>query len=249
MQIKLFFVIVDQSAVEGTPESIPVTSSAAKLDILPGGFLARLETLPVVVLAAGGHLLDVFIYFAATNIADVNLFTELENLLIEKTAVHANDYRHIGPILSSDLVDHVPDHVLNRLAMVGVLVSTAKNRIDDKAPPVHLQRLEALFPFIGRFYPFTALGVVVVQNHGVDAQLDHIGLADIQAPDKQSLQQATKQEYPRPEKGLEESFDLMRGGHLTGIGFDTARVTLVFNKYYSTLPSGLGLFLFRNRSL
>ena len=48
----------------------------------------------------------------------------------------------------------------------------------------------------------------------VDTQFDQLGLLYLQAPNKQGLQQSTKQIDPRPGKSVEKPFNSMRGGHL-----------------------------------
>jgi hypothetical protein len=92
------------------------------------------------------------------------------------------------------------DHLLDRPAVVGVLVATTENRIDNQSAPVHLQRLETFDSLVCRFDPVSALGIVIVQHHGVDAKLNQIRLHKLKSPNEQMLQQTPEQIDPRPGK-------------------------------------------------
>jgi hypothetical protein len=99
-----------------------------------------------------------------------------------------------------------------------------------KRPPVHLQGLESLFLFVGRFDTIAAQGIVVVHDHGIDTQLDNLGPDDPQAPEKKRLQEPTEQKHPRPGKRLEEPLDLMGRGHVDAISFDAAGIAFILTK-------------------
>jgi hypothetical protein len=73
----------------------------------------------------------------------------------------------------------------------------------------------------------TALGIIIIQNHGIDPQLNQIRLFYFQPPDKQMLQQTTKQKNSNPGKSLEKPFDLMRRKHIVYISFDRSGVSFV----------------------
>ena len=114
--------------------------------------------------------------------------------------------------------------------MVGVLVSATKDGINYQPTPVHLQRLKSLFLFIGRLYTVMTLGVIIVQHHGIDAQLDNLWLFYVKSPDKKPLQQLAKQENACPGKGFEKSPYPAQRGHLRHIRFNTAGITGVVSK-------------------
>ena len=187
-QIKLLAVIVHQPTKDSPTESLPGALPATELGILPGFLLPGFKPFPMAVVPGGGHPFNVFIHLAATKIADVKCLTNHEDLLIEKTAVHTDDDRYIPAILPFDFDHHVPNHVQHAVPVIGVLVTATKHRIDNEATPVHLQGLKSLFLFVGRFDAVSALGIVIVHNHRIDAQFDHIGPGDLQAPDKKGLQ-------------------------------------------------------------
>ena len=224
-QIALAF-ITEQATVNSHPESFPVISFAAKLNIFPTVFFPGIIPGPRSIRATG-HSFDVFVHFATTDIADFEILTELKNLLVKKTAVHTDNDWYVMPILFADSGNHMPDHLLDRVTMVGVLVAATKDRIDDQSAPVHLQRLKPFFLFIGRLDSMAAVGIIIVQNHGVNAQLNQLWLFYPQAPDKQRLQQSTKQKYSGPGKSVEKSFDPMRGGHPFHAGFDASGIPCV----------------------
>jgi hypothetical protein len=179
-----------QPTIDGPSKPLPVALPATKLGILPGFLFRGFESLPSVFIPVGGYLFDVLVHLAATHIADLKGFAQVENLLVEKTAVHTDDDRHVPTIVAFDFDDHVPNHVQHGIAMIGMLVPTTEYRIHDVTPPVHLQGLESLFLFVGRFDTIAAQGIVVVHDHGIDTQLDNLGPDDPQAPEKKRLQQS-----------------------------------------------------------
>ena len=160
-KVKLMAVI-EQTAVQRPSEEVPAATPGAKFDIVPSLFFARRKSAPQSGLGVCGQCLDVFVNFTAADIADLQLFTELEDLLIKKFAVHPEDNRHIWAIFFANQAHDVPDHMLDRSAMVGVLVAAAEDRIDNQSTPVHLQRLETLDSLVCRFDAVSALGIVVV---------------------------------------------------------------------------------------
>ena len=229
-QIKLVAVIMHQAAKYGPSKPLPTSLPATELGILPGVFLAGFKPFPLAVVPGGGHLFDVFIHFAATNIADVKRLTQIENLLVEKTAVHANDDRHIPAVVSFDFDHHMPNHIQHRIAVIGMLVPTAKHRIDNEAAPVHLQGLKSFFLFVGRLDTMPAQRIIVIHDHRIDTQLNDLGLGDLQTPEKKMLQKPPEQKHPRPGEGLEKPFDLMRRGHVNGWGLNTAGIAFILRK-------------------
>ena len=216
-----------QAAKDGTSELFPVASSATKLGILPGITFSGFKPLPTAMIPIGGHLFDVFIHLSATDIADMKRFTQSENLLIEKAAIHANDDRYIDAVLPFDFDDHMPNHVQHGVAMIGMLVSAPENRIDDETPPVHLQGLKPLSLFVGGFNALPTKGIIIVHHHRIDTQLDQFWLGDLQSPKKKGLQKATKHKYAHPGKTVEKAFDLMGGGHMASRCLDTTGIALI----------------------
>jgi hypothetical protein len=134
----------------------------------------------------------------------------------------------------------MPDHLLHGIAMVGVFVTTPKNGIYNQPAPIHLQWLKALFLFVGRFNPVAAFGIIIVHHHGINTQLDQLGLLYLQTPNKQGLQQTTKQKYPSPGKGVEKPLYPMRRSHIGHVGLNTAGIAGVFGKLIkiSQMPTG-----------
>lgn len=183
-QVKLIAVI-DQPAVNRSSETVPVVTLAAEINIFPAIFPARV--IPAPGFRCAGKSFDAFIQLPTADITDLQLFAELENLLVEKATVHADNDGNILTILPADFGHHMPDHLAYRIAMIGVLVATTENGIHNQATPVHLQWLKALFLFVGGLNPLAAFGVIIVHNHGINAQFDQHGLFYIQAPDEQAL--------------------------------------------------------------
>ena len=174
-QIKLVAIVMHQPTIDGPAKDLPVALPIAKFGILPGFLFRGFKLFPLVVIPVGGYLFDVLVHLAAAHIADMKGFTQVENLLVEKAAVHTNDDGHIPTVLAFDFHHHVPDHVQYAVAVIGMLVPATEYRIDNEAAPVHLQGLKALLLFVGRLDALPAQRIVVVHHHRIDAQLDHFG--------------------------------------------------------------------------
>jgi hypothetical protein len=229
-QIKLVAVIMHQTTIDGPSKALPVPLPAAELGILPGLLFRGFKSFPPVFIPVGSYLFDVFVHLATTHIADMKGFTQIKNLLVEKTAVHANDYRYIPAVVAFDFDYHMPNHIQHAVTVIGMLVPATEYRIDNVTAPVHLQGLGSLFLFVGRFDALSAQRIVVIHHHRIYSQLDDLGLGDPQAPEKKGLQQTPEQKYPRPGKGFEEPFDLMRRGHVCVLGLDAAGIAFILRK-------------------
>src|SRR6056297_206527 len=238
-QIQLISAI-DQTAINRPSVTVPIAAFAAKFNILPIILLPGTIAGPRLAGGVLGKGYDILIQFAAADITNLQLFTCVEDFLIEKAAVHADNNRNIRAILFSDFGDNMLDHFLNRIAMVGVFITTAKDRIDDQSPPVHLQGLKSLFFLVGRFDAMTAFGIIIVHYHGINAQVDYFGLLDPQAPDKKALQQAAKKKSSYSGKRVEKTFDPMRGGHVFYVGFNAAGISSVHGQLIkiTQVPTG-----------
>lgn len=219
-----------QATKDSPSELPPIASPATELGVLPGTLFSGFKPLPTAFVPVGRHLFNVFVHLTATDIADMKRLTQVENLLIEKAAVHANDNRHVQPVLSFDLDDHMLNHFQHGVTMIGMLVPTAEDRVHDETPPVHLQGLKALFLFVGRFDAMATQGIVIVHDHRVDTQLDHIGLGNPQPPEKKGLQKTPEQKCSRPGKAFKKTLDLMGRGHAFFWRFDTAGIAFIVLK-------------------
>jgi len=229
-QIKLVAIVMHQTAINRPSKTLPVPLPATKFGILPGLLFRGFKSFPSVFIPVGGNRLDIFIHLATADITDLKGFTKVENLLVEKTTVHANDDWHVPTIVSFDFDDHMPDHIQHAVAMIGMLVSTAEHGIDDQSAPVHLKGLESLFLFVGWFNAMPLKGIVIIHDHRINTQFDDIGLDEPQAPKKKGLQQPAEQKHPRPGKSLEESFDLMRRSHVFQIRLDASGISAILGK-------------------
>ena len=229
-QIKLVVIIMHQATIDCPSKALPVPLPATELGILPGLLFRGFKSFPSIFIPAGGNLLYVFIHLATADIADLKGFTQIENFLVEKATVHANDDRHVPTIVSFDFDDHVSDHIQHAVAMIGMFVSTAEHGIHDETAPVHLKGLESLFLFVGWFNAMALQGIIIIHDHRINTQFDDIGLDYPQAPKKKGLQQPAEQKHPRPGKSLEESFDLMRRGHVFQIRLDASGISAIMGK-------------------
>ena len=177
-------IFICQSAVQCPSESLPVPSFAAELRILPDIlFLRRSKTLPACCSLA--QLDNVLIQLTATDVADMEFFADFEDFLVKKTAVDPYNNRHVASVRFSDLVNHMADHFLDRVAMIGMLIPAAKHGIDKVSAPVHLQWLESFLLFVGWLNAVPTISIIVIQDHRVNAKLYYMRLNYFQTPDKQ----------------------------------------------------------------
>ena len=119
-QIKLVAIVMHQTAINRPSKTLPVPLPATKFGILPGLLFRGFKSFPSVFIPVGGNRLDIFIHLATAGITDLKGFTKVENLLVEKTTVHANDDRHVPTIVSFDFDDHVSDHIQHAVTMIGM---------------------------------------------------------------------------------------------------------------------------------
>jgi hypothetical protein len=130
--------------------------------------------------------------------------------------------------MSPDFYHHVFDHRLHGVTVVGMPVPTAKYCINDEPTPIHLQGLKPFLLFIGGFNPLPMFSIIIIQNHGVDAQFDDTGTGDLKTPKEKCLKQSPEQKNPYPGESLEKSLHLVRRGHGFHICFDRAGIAFVF---------------------
>ncbi len=64
-------------------------------------------------------------------------------------------------------LQRMPNHIQHAVTVIGMLVPATEYRIDNEAPPVHLQGLESLFLFVGRFDALSAQRIVVIHHHRI----------------------------------------------------------------------------------
>lgn len=111
--------------------------------------------------------------------------------------------------------------------MVAVGIPPTENGVDHIALPGHLQRLESFDPFVGRSHAVADMRLVIVHDHGVDAQDHHIGLLQKEPPQEQPLQEMPEQVNARIPESPEESLDRVGGEHLSGPGLGDAGIARI----------------------
>ena len=125
------------------PEGIPATPSITAFQIIPG-LLAILIPAPLTIRGSFCQLLDILIHSATANDTESQIMKRLQELLVKKAGIHADDDRNLRPIVFPDKLDSMADHLEGGIPMVAVLAAPPKHCIDDEAPPGQLQGLEAL---------------------------------------------------------------------------------------------------------
>jgi len=178
--------------------------------------------------------LDVSVELAATDVADLQLLEDPEELLIEKAAIQPNDDRRLPMVVFANRLDDVPDHLLGRVGLVGMPVAGAKDGIDDEPPSCHSEPLEPLDLLLGGLDAMALCRLTVVHDHDIDAK-DHNGrILFLQPPRKsrEAGQQQVKQVNPRPPEPPEKPLHRMGGEHHPGFALNRPRVSFI-------LPDGI----------
>ena len=89
-------------------------------------------------------------------------------------------------------------HLLNGVAVVAVLLPATEHHVYDKPAPDHLERLEPVTLFIRGLDAMALLRVIIVHDHRIKKQFDHLRFRQPQSPNEQFLQQMPEQPYPIP---------------------------------------------------
>jgi hypothetical protein len=104
---------------DGPSELLPTTPAVPKLHILPPSLIWS----PEGAIQTSHVIRDVLVELATTDVAYLDLFTHLKDLLIEETAVHSDNDGHIGPIVLANPGYYVSDHLLCGIGVIGMGVS------------------------------------------------------------------------------------------------------------------------------
>ena len=225
-------VLVKRPTENAPAKALPTFALAAEFQVLPYFPAALLVAAPIVAIGwASTHiLLDRLVKLAATDVSDPQLLKGRKQLLIEKAAVHANDDGHFRPVVLANFGHQVADHLVDGLSMIAVDVSAAENRIDDKAFPSHLKRLETLDLLVSGLYAVANFCLIVVHDHGIYAQNDHVRRLQAKPPQKQPLQKVPKQIDARPPERTKKTLYCMGRKHAVRFGLCNSRIPCIFGK-------------------
>jgi hypothetical protein len=111
--------------------------------------------------------------------------------------------------------------------MVAVHITGTKQRINNEAAPIQLQRLKAFAVFVSGFDTMALKCIIVVHHHGIQTQHDQLWLYQLQAPQEKLQQYRAKHVYRRPINRLEKTLHRMRGKHLLGLSLDASGITFI----------------------
>lgn len=121
----------------------------------------------------------------------------------------------------------MPEDLDGILSVVGMRIPVAKNGINDVSPPCHLEGRKAQYLLVGGLDAFAFDRVVIVHDHGVQAEDDDVGIANAQSPEKEAHEQAAQQSGSEPGKGVEKTSDGVGRHHGGKRRFDGGRVAAV----------------------
>lgn len=183
-QEKLLF-FQERTPENGSPELFPGGPTVTKFQEFPDVFFGFAE----VVLVGGfwGVLhkgFDVVHEPSAADVADPEGFSQVEELLVGKSGIQADEDRNVLAVPGADHMHDVLDHFDGVVGMVGMGVSAAKNRVNDEPVPGHLERRKPEDFLVGGLDPFAFKGVVIVHDHGVQPQDDDFWGFQFQTPEE-----------------------------------------------------------------
>ena len=196
------------------PVAFPVLAGKTKLLVLP-----EILLVPVKLPVPGGSekLFDRGEEFGPADVAYPELFADLEDVLVEETSIKAEDDGDVLSEVFSNPLDHVADEVFDGITVVGVFVAAAEDGIDDEIFPVELKGLKAADLFVSGFDAFAPLGIVVIHNHGIQAEDDEVGIFKLEAPEEKPQEEVAEEEDPGEGEGIEEAFYGVGGGKFLGL--------------------------------
>ncbi len=164
----------------------------------------------------GNLIKNIAVLLAAAQITDLQLLTGLEYFVVEEPGVHAHNDRNLFPVSVPDFPYHMHQHLIDRIAVVRVFLSSTEHRVHHIPAPVHLQGLEPFDLLVCGLHPMALLGIVIVQNRRINAEHDHFRPGVLQAPEKHILQQSPEQVNPTEGDSPDKTLDGMRRSQSTG---------------------------------
>lgn len=219
-------VFIKRPAIKSPSESFPASTPVPHLHVFPYLNLILMATpeAPIGVFYIG---LDIIVELTAADVAHVDFFQIIKELLIEIARIHPDDDRNIRPISLSDRRDHTTHHLAGLLRVIAVAIPGAKNGIYDKARPCHLNRLISFDFFISRLHPLALEGFIVIHDHTVDAKVNHLRLDQVEAPQEKLHQNLSKPISNCDVHRFEKPLDRMRGKHATRICLNATGIALI----------------------
>lgn len=143
---------------------------------------------------------------SSADVADAEFLNGSHELLITEPGIHANDDRDVLVVVGPDESNGMLDHFGRRVPVVGVLISAPEYGINNESAPGHLERLESKDFLVSRLDSVALGGVIIVHDHGVEAEDDDSRFSDLEPPEKKLKEESAEQEYPGPGKPLEKAF-------------------------------------------
>ena len=213
-------------AQKGPAKRLPGTPTVAQFQIIPDRVVPILPPLTGLRLLRQG--LQFFIDAAAADIADLQLFKALKQILVKKAGVHPHDNGHFLAVMLADEPDDMLDHFHGGIPMVAVFAAAPEHGVDDQAFPGQLQGLKAVHLFIRRLDPMPLLGLIIIHHHRVHAQDHNFGLLNLQPPKEQLLQQRAEQPDTEPGEGTKKSFHRMGREHMFRGSLNGPGISLIF---------------------
>ena len=125
-------------------------------------------------------------------------------------------------LITASLVDQMGTndcrHVLN---------SRSNCKRSKVATAIHLQGMKSPDLLVSRLNSLAFQGIIIVQYHRIQTQLNHSGTSLLQSPDEQLLQQITKEVDLHKRELCKKSFHRMRGGKVFLTACQQRGITLI----------------------
>ena len=155
---------------------------------------------------------------------------DLKKSLVEKSGIRDEDNRDILRVTAAYNPYRITEDALNMVPVIAVGLAVAEYGVNQIAPPENLQRLETLHFLVGWFNAFTEVGVVVIQHHSVDADLNDLRFLNRESPQEKLLQHFPEQPDPYNRERPEESLGRMGRYHFVRNRLDDPGIACIFSQ-------------------
>ena len=208
-----------------------------------------IEDLPVLFRELLSPVTNRLVQLAAADVSNVHLFASDEDGFVEETTIHTHHNRHLGSEMCADGGHGLANHLDGVVAVVAVSIASAKDCIDDETLPGQLEGMESLDLLVSGLNPMTLVGVIVVQDHRVEAQDDDLGFGKAQPPQEELTQQLSEEVNYRQREGFEEPLDGMGGQEVLLAAFHDTCVSRILLQGIKVLEMPAGSIDQKNEDL
>jgi len=215
-----------QPGEDRAAEPVPALEPAPEFDISPDGPVL-LQFVEVLL----GDLPDVRFHvpvqFPRRNEMDAQSLEFPVGLLVGEPAVRAQYDGHLGGVTLAYQLDHRPYPVRIVGPVVRMGTALPEHDVYQERPPANVQGLEPFLALVGGLAALALRRTVVVEHHGIDAQLDDLRPFDLQPPYEQFVEYFVEGGVAEERKFGEVALDLVGRGQFGRSAFQYRRMAPV----------------------